>query len=456
MFVWANTLIDQVPRAREWLRRRFPVLFLDEVQDNSEIQSRVLKRIFMEGADAVIRQRFGDSNQAIYQDIGGTRAQTDEFPDTAVRISLENSYRFDQSIAELVDPLGVVPAGLRGLRPTATDSLTNGRGRHTVFLFEPEDVTCVLERYAEYLVESFSEEELRSGLFTAVGAVHRSTQDDKVPRSVRHYWGEYDAGLGQLGRQPKTFLEHVARGEQNANRTGRVGPFVEAVAEGVLRTVRRLDAAGKMPPIRRPHAYVMERLAQNNEMRSWYEKLVMGLCVERIRLTRQMWEQKWQRVTLAIARAVARTENVASIETDFLVWNGTGETGAGGDAYKRGGTNIYQYPAGEPVVKIQVGSIHSVKGETHTATLVLETFYRAHHLRKLKDWLVGAKSGGEGEDDATRARLRQHYVAMSRPTHLLCLAMRDDALDDSEIDGLRRRGWRVGRAGPAKTDWIRG
>ena len=178
----------------------------------------------------------------------------------------------------------------------------------------------------------------------------------------------------------------------------------------------------------------------------------MGLCVERTRFTRQMWEKKWQSTTLEIARAVAGTESAASTDTEFLVWNGVG---AEGDAYKRGGTNIYQYPATEPRVKIRVGSIHSVKGETHTATLVLETFYRAHHLRRLKGWLVGTKRGGEEEDDATCARLRQHYVAMSRPTHLLCLAMREDALSDRDIDGLRRRGWRVGRAGPAKTEWIR-
>ena len=127
MFVWANDLMDQVPRIREWLRRRFPVLFLDEVQDNSEIQSTLLRNVFMEGANPVIRQRFGDSNQAIYEDIGGTRPQTDKFPNTAVRISVENSYRFDQSIAELVDPLGVVPQGLRGLRQMGTARATDMR-----------------------------------------------------------------------------------------------------------------------------------------------------------------------------------------------------------------------------------------------------------------------------------------------------------------------------------------
>ncbi|NEI63856.1 MULTISPECIES: hypothetical protein [Rhizobium] len=38
-------------------------------------------------------------------------------------------------------------------------------------------------------------------------------------------------------------------------------------------------------------------------------------------------------------------------------------------------SNIFAYPAADPKVKIRLGSIHSVKGETHTATLVLDSFF---------------------------------------------------------------------------------
>ena len=456
MFIWANALLDEVREVQEWIRGRFPVLFVDEVQDNSEIQSKILRRIFVEGPNPVIRQRFGDSNQAIYEDIGGTRAHTDVFPKQTIRLSLENSYRFDQSIAGLVNPLGVVPQGLKGLRSTSADASDDERSFHAVFLFDPENIAYVLERYAEYLIDVFTPEQLKSGSFAAVGAVQRGTADDNVPRSVMDYWGEYDPEFGQMGRQPRTFLEHLMRGERVGDRTDQVGPFVEAVSVGVLRTAKRLDEAVTMPPLRRPHRYVLEQLANNDEVRRLYESLIAGLCVERMPLTRRNWEEKWRQAVLTIARAVARTESAASADTHFLEWTGTGDIGGGNGQHKRGETNVYGYPKGAPVVKIQVGSIHSVKGETHTATLVLETFYRTHHLRKLKGWLVGAKSGGEKENDATRARLRQHYVAMSRPTHLLCMAMREDALNARDIDRLMRHGWRVGRAGSAKTEWITG
>jgi DNA helicase II / ATP-dependent DNA helicase PcrA len=97
---------------------------------------------------------------------------------------------------------------------------------------------------------------------------------------------------------------------------------------------------------------------------------------------------------------------------------------------------------------VRLGSIHSVKGETHTATLVLESFYHDHHLRELKPWLPGVRSGGFTKGNTLErplllGRLRLHYVAMTRPSHLLCIAMRKDAFDDPEIATLKARGWQV-------------
>ncbi|BBB11679.1 UvrD/REP helicase [Sphingopyxis sp. FD7] len=93
-----------------------------------------------------------------------------------------------------------------------------------------------------------------------------------------------------------------------------------------------------------------------------------------------------------------------------------------------------------------------MKGESHTATLVLDSFYFAHHLSELKPWLLGAKAGGSRlngrgnvvtEGSRMLGRLRLHYVAMTRPTHLLCLAMRKDVFAAGELDILTGRGWMV-------------
>jgi DNA helicase II / ATP-dependent DNA helicase PcrA len=79
MFIWANELLDIYPRIADALRYRFPLLFVDEVQDNSEAQSALLHRTFVDGNSTVIRQRFGDMNQAIFGYAGQEGAASDIF-----------------------------------------------------------------------------------------------------------------------------------------------------------------------------------------------------------------------------------------------------------------------------------------------------------------------------------------------------------------------------------------
>jgi DNA helicase-2/ATP-dependent DNA helicase PcrA len=83
----------------------------------------------------------------------------------------------------------------------------------------------------------------------------------------------------------------------------------------------------------------------------------------------------------------------------------------------------------------------------------LDTFFRAHNLAKLKPSLLGKKSGKGTEDSAIMRRLKQHYVAMTRPTHLLCLAMREDAFKANEIDKLKSC-WRVAQVKGTDMMWL--
>jgi DNA helicase II / ATP-dependent DNA helicase PcrA len=66
--------------------------------------------------------------------------------------------------------------------------------------------------------------------------------------------------------------------------------------------------------------------------------------------------------------------------------------------------------------------------------------------------LLGHKVGGstvnargKSVPDGARmlGRLKLHYVAMTRPTYLLCLAMRSDAFAEGELDILMARGWAI-------------
>ena len=80
-------------------------------------------------------------------------------------------------------------------------------------------------------------------------------------------------------------------------------------------------------------------------------------------------------------------------------------------------------------IDIKIGTIHSVKGETHMATLLLENkndtkFESDHYFNSGSGNLFcGEEYSRPKNYKQLEKRLKISYVSMSRPTHLLCVAM---------------------------------
>jgi DNA helicase II / ATP-dependent DNA helicase PcrA len=453
MFVWARDLLDKVGWVPVALRERFPMLFLDEVQDTSEEQSAILFRLFSGGHNPVRRQRFGDSNQAIFEHAGqNDGSTTDPFPKTAIRKVIPNSHRFGHEIAALADPLALHPHGLVGCGPPCHAISTETTGKHAIFLFDDESVADVVVAYAMYLQNVFSEDELRNGIFAAVGGVHRRGEDSHMPRSVGHYWSDYDHELTGAEPKPGTFLKYVAAGRRLADLSGEVHQLVDKIADGILRLARIANPAADLAIRQRRHRYVLQLLATNADIRASYLALITTFAVDRQAVSAEAWNNTWRRVVALIVKAICGACPNTELTRAFLAWQGSEEEADNGGRTQH--DNVFKHPTANPKVRIRVGSIHSVKGQTHTATLVLDTYFNGHHLITLKPWLLGHKAGKGEEKIRNQSRLKQHYVAMTRPTHLLCLAMREDAFGAEEIEMLKRRSWRVARLRPGSTDWV--
>jgi len=449
MFMWADDLLDKHPEVSVALRQRFPMLFIDEVQDNNEQQSAILHRVFIEGDRVAVRQRYGDSNQAIYNHTEEKGAVSDVFPQEDVRRDVPNSLRFGQQIADFANPLALVPPGLVGQGPTTSLITSDTQGRNAIFLFAEDTIGRVLPTYATYLAELFTETERRAGTFTAVGGVHRPTGDDQLPRHVGHYWPAYDYQISASEPKPSTFYQYVTAGRKGTGETGEAHFAVEKIAEGIIRLARRANTAARLPSRRRKHAQILEAINDNSELRAQYLRLIAELSDPRLNLETARWEASWRAVLVEVASVVAKTAVAAATFAEFLAWPSPGPAG---ETARPRGDNFYRAEnVGD--LAIRVGSIHGVKGETHTATLVLDTYFHGHNLQRLKPWLLGQNIGRGTALARDQARLKQHYVAMTRPTHLLCLAMKD-TFSQQEIGTLKGRGWRVGRVANATVQWL--
>lgn len=283
-----------------------------------------------------------------------------------------------------------------------------------------------------------------------MGAVHRTHKDDNLPYSIRHYWPEYDPEISGAEPRPKTLLQYLAAGRRLAELSGETSDLVEKLAQGLLRLARLMSPETAIGTRKRNHRYVMELLESNAEALETYLSLVRTFAVSRLVPAKDRWDAEFKQLFEAVGRVLSAADAIPAAANEFLAWIEIG----GGDPATAKQNNVLRDATQEPAIKVRVGSIHSVKGETHTATLVLETFYYAHHLKELKPWLLGQNQGGNGRSDRIKQRLRLHYVAMTRAARLLCLAMRADAFDDAEIAVLRGNGWRVARVTPDGIDWV--
>jgi DNA helicase II / ATP-dependent DNA helicase PcrA len=449
LFLWANDMIDKFPNIVDIIRMRFPILFIDEAQDNSEQQSAILHRVFKSGQSRVIRQRLGDANQAIFDSPQNGDATTDKFPDESLKQSVPNSHRFGQTLADFADPLGLTPYGLRGQGPLKKP-LTSGEleGKHTIFIFSESNIKHVLETYGDLLLNTFSDEELRQGTFTAVGHIHSPSIPDatKVPQHLGDYWDRYDPDMAPRSPRLQSFLQFVRTGASRADQEKEAHPYVNKIAEGILRLASILVTDKHFAPRSNPHRQLLRNLQESSSGKKCYQDLLSTLAIKRPLLAKADWDECCKGA-LTVAKAIVGNGMDSKDVREFLEWKDEVKDPAiGGRSWR---DNTFRHVKGDRQAIVRIGSIHAAKGETHTATLVLETFWHKHSLRELIPWLSGDKTGQTGKPQLD-LRLKVHYVAMTRPTHLLCLAMcrksfltGNGALDDALIGKLEARKWQI-------------
>lgn len=464
MFMWANDLIDSLPTVKQYIRDRFPLVFLDEVQDNSEIQSSILHRIFMEGDGASCRMRFGDSDQEIFNstvEVNG--AKTDKFPSDNVKYDLPNSHRFGQSIANLASPLSVGKMILSGQGPKIGSSKDTA---HAIFLIDEDSTGAVLKAYGQYLLSVFDEEqELLDRLtFTAVGAVHRNKKgsEKNKPHNLSHYYTKYDPDIASNDPKPKAFLQYVNAGHRLGEKFATEGTggesltTVERISMGIINFAKEVSTQFDPKPRQRNHRFILELLKDDRANYDKYLKLISYFAVDRNFPSEADWSSTWQGIIIDVVTSLSGV--VPQSDHPFLDYQLSEDSSSNHIGTRN---NTYTVENDGRKVNIKLGSIHSVKGETHTATLVLDTFNYSHHLKIIFPWIKCKPKNKISDSDAKRLKL--HYVAMTRPSHLLCLAMKrsyieskNGEINQKEVDALKKQGWSkvaiVDSTG--KCDWL--
>ena len=457
MFIWASALLEDCTAVATLMQHRFPLVIVDEMQDTSEFQVGILEAVFPRSSSKIALQRVGDPNQAIFDGAQAGTAVPGAFPDPATCLKIPNSFRFGPAIAALASPFAVDaagPDGLQGVGPLVVGDAPECCS-NALLIFEDADAQSVLDAYGQHVLSSFSDGALAIGDVAAVGAVHQDASgvtagDAHFPKTVPHYWSGYTAEVARREPHPRTLIQYV-RAAQALVRDGRdLAPGVEKIASGLARLARSAGGAELLGRRAPRHRTLVEALATNPTATAAYRRLLRAFIIDWKALTPVSWGER-QADILLVAAGLGDSGTAPDTADSFLRWDQYDPSLAvpAAASPQDAGPNVYRVDDGTGrSVDIRLGSIHSMKGQTHLATLLLSTYWHDHSAKRMLPWLLGEKVNLNGAGSQDRARLQQTYVAMTRPSHLVCLAvprslLGDDAARADHVVKLKARGWNV-------------
>ena len=333
-------------------------------------------------------------------------------------------------------------------------------------MFPDDSTDGVLEAYGAYALDVLGQDLAAKGPVTAVGHIHQDDPEvtpghDYYPKTVSHYWDGYSVDISRKDPHPRTLVQYIRAGQgQVADRRILSPGVVDKIASGVIELARRMGDIGELRRKARTHRAIIAALANDAASLAAYHEFLREFLVDRTAPFEAEWNRRKDGI-MAIATALCAGDTDTARAKRFLAWpkddpslDGTG-TPPPADA----GANVLRFSDGNRNIDIRLGSIHSVKGQTHLATLLLSTnWYRGHSAIRIMPWLLGKRANGAGVGKQDLQRLLHTYVAMTRPSHLLCLAVPRSALGegktaDQTVALLKGKGWRLAEIIEGSAQW---
>jgi len=432
MAALAEWYLKKHPMIADLLQERFLMVFFDEMQDTIVEQGCLLDALFPERSAV---QRFGDDRQAIYHSTSDNITGA-AFPRGTV-LPMKKSFRLSPSIARLSQCVCAdsPPEELVG------DTRKADR-RHTVLVFKRDRIQEVLPGFcrlvAREICTGLSETQVK-----AVGANSKAKEGaNKFPSAISDYW-PYFVPRHQRAQARLTCLSaHLDQVQTRMITTISTGEGRTLLLEACARMLRLQGVTDRNRP-----------LSPSTMLRQLREKCPVGYrrlntllaitCQILLRGGKPNLGEFAEEARAALGHFNAESWNP---DVDQFIRNTSGEANVHKALQNQSlaNDNVFRYQCEAGPVSVKVDTIHSVKGETLRALLVLETIFYEHDLRVLidKGYLKGQLTNAN-----PRERLAEHlkriYVAMTRPTDLLCLAVLDEHIKDGDLQSLEKLGWAI-------------
>ncbi|MFK3864369.1 UvrD-helicase domain-containing protein [Pseudoalteromonas rhizosphaerae] len=379
------------------ISKRFSLLFADEMQDTQLHQMDIISSVFNE---AVTKQYFGDPDQAIFN---GFSDEKSAWRDNIVgfeRLAISDSKRFGNEIAACINPFKQVLPSISG--NTQKQSL-----QPTILLFDqPEQAVGLFVKQIHNHKLLDNDWRSTSARFNLVGSVGKAPAED-TKLTINSYVPNYSKKATKRKTNFDNLISYFQKRPAEETKQFGTKVYYELFVNALVAMLNL------MPNNQYSKSKLLAELKENNPEFLTAFNLFIFNCIQQIETdTILPIDVKTKFINLLTQYNYQIPQN-----TSFINENQINSI----DAFTQKNNVIV-----EDGIEIKVGTIHSIKGETHMATLLVEN---ENYGASESSYFWDHKSGNDlfcpnntyKRPKTSYAKLEQRlkttYVAMSRPTH---------------------------------------
>ncbi|MCR8557011.1 UvrD-helicase domain-containing protein [Mucilaginibacter sp. BJC16-A38] len=419
----AKLYLHKKPDLVKYLRLRFPFVFVDEMQDMERHQHDLLENIFHDPTqNGNCYQRVGDINQCIFTENSSSLESI--WVERANSLTISGSHRLTPAIASIVQNFGAQ-------RRVPIIGLNKGPNLSPyIILFKQESIKNVLTTFGDLVLKYQAEGILPNVLSPPIRIIGWNGKEPEVGKlRISDYFKPYLKEAAKQKIDYSNFLSYLVHYDKEKMTLEAIR---KNILNAILRIIRieRLEHNGRYFTKRTFLSYLRQF---KPEHMSDFKDFLYYCCINIIRGETDGVHQRINVYLPGLFQSVFDIK-LSSESLRFLSDKSLMVTPMDKIAEP---LNILCHDT----LKFKVGPVHSVKGETHLATLYLETCYYDHESEKSLNQLIGKCASVE-----TKVRKQESakmmYVGLSRATHLLCFAALESRLQNQE-SALEKAGWKI-------------
>lgn len=407
----AECYLKEIPNIRTILQKRFSFVFVDEMQDMDTHQYNLLEKIFYDEGNSVSKiQRIGDKNQAIYNSVKAT----DVWQDRADVLRLNGSQRLSKPIADVVKKFALY-----------SDATFDIVGKYEseikphILVFETANIGSIIPCFAQIVKDNGlenSEKPIKVVCWNTDWKDDEASRNDVTKLRLEDYYKSFKKEKGK----PKQDYDNLKSYLLYYDKKQTLEPLRKNILNAFLKIMRleNINTADDRP-------YTKKKLIDfiHDKDIQKYDELNLNLYNWSIRIIHEKTEDVWSGIKAYLPTLLGMFDKTISASSDFIN-NDIAEI-PDENSENLVPTNHYK----EEGLEIEITSVHAVKGQTHCATLYLESYYHSNYeSQRLSNQFLGNSFNDNRVHH--KSSVKMAYVGFSRPTDLLCIAIHKDRFDE--------------------------